>query len=249
MGLIGQKAALPQAMAQLAGRPGTAVIEVHVTTQDLGNLSADEGIVRASQDHGADDPREGAHVAADHLAQVRRGKVTPLDASGKAWARDRDDLAVAPVGGGKLLVLVKAQGDVCCHDEDAAVAGSLRRGLERWLDANDGQVRVCATQRGGGSRGSRVARYDNGLGAVRHKPLHDVLGELEHAGLGLLAVRGVGGVSKVVEVLVRKFRNQGSQHADAADPRVKHADKPTHARSSPKNEKKGQSLFLIASLM
>ena len=93
------------------------------------------------------------------------------------------------------------------------------------------------------------ARYDNGLGAVRHKPLHDVLGELEHACLGLLAVRGVGGVSKVVEVLVRELRNQGPQHADAADPRVKHADKPTHARSSPKNEKKGQSPFLIASLM
>ena len=44
MALIGQKTALPQAMAQLAGRPGTAVIEVHVTTQDLGNLRAHEGV-------------------------------------------------------------------------------------------------------------------------------------------------------------------------------------------------------------
>ena len=205
--------------------------------------------MRAAKDHGADGAREGAHVAADHLAQVRRGKVAPLDASGKAWARDRDDLAAAPVGGGKLLVLIQAQGDVCSHDEDAAVGGSLCRGLERRLDANDGQVRVYAAQRVGGSRGGRVARYDNGLGAVRRKPLHDVLGELEHACLGLLAVGGVGGVPKVVEVLVRELRNQGPQYADAADPRVKHTDKPTHARSSPKNEKKGQSPFLIASLM
>ena len=151
MGLIGQKAALPQAVPQLAGRPGAAVIKAHVTAQDLGNLSADEGIVRASQDHGADGAREGAHVAADHLPQISRGKVASLDATGQARARHGDDLAVAPVGGGELLVLVKAQGDVGCHDEDAAVAGSLRRGLERRLDANDGQVRVYAAQRGGGS--------------------------------------------------------------------------------------------------
>ena len=36
MGLVGQKAALPQAMAQLAGRPGAAVLAAHVTPPDRG---------------------------------------------------------------------------------------------------------------------------------------------------------------------------------------------------------------------
>lgn len=87
--------------------------------------------------------------------------------------------------------------------------------------------------------------YGNGLGTVRHKPPHDVPGELEHACLGLLAVRGVGGVSKVVEVLVRELRNQGPQHADAADPESNTPTNPLTLAHLPKMRKRDSPHFSL----
>ena len=118
------------------------------------------------------------------------------------------------------MVLLEPQGDLGRHHEHAPVRQRAGGRLERGLDSDDGDVRIGGAQRGGGDGGCRVAGDDDGLGAVGQQVLDDAARELEHLLLGLLAVRGVGGVAEEAEVLVRKLGDERAQHADAAHARV-----------------------------
>ena len=111
--------------------------------------------------------------------------------------------------------------------QHADVAGAAERGggLERRLDADDGQRREFGTQqlhRGGG--GGVAGDHQCLDGVIVCHPRQHGTRPLGHEGIAALAVGGVRVVGKVDEALVRQFGQQRAQHAQAADAAVEHAD-------------------------
>ncbi len=224
MALGREKPGRGQPRAQMTRRAGSPVEELDVGPEHLGDLPAHERVMSAAEDHRTDGARKRSDVAADHLGEVGLLELPVLDTAREPGARHRDDLAILAVGRRQVVILVERERDVGGHDEDPAVARRLGRRLERRFDANNRQVRIGVAQRRSSNGGRRVARDHNGFGPLRDESLHDAARELEHLRLGLLAVRGVGRVAEVMEVLARELGHERPQHAGAADAGVEDAD-------------------------
>ena len=103
------------------------------------------------------------------------------------------------------------------HDDDARLFTAQDCRLQRRFHADDRHLPVSSAQRRTGGARRRIAGKHDGFDTLCRHAVD--LRRRQGANLSLrsLAIRRMGGITKINEILLRQKRNKLAQHADAAE--------------------------------
>ena len=165
----------------------------------------------------------GAELPREVGRERGRIELASLDELHQLRARQRRDLGAAGAllheCGELLLPQCQGRGQ---HEHAPVVRHG---GLERRLDADDGDIRKGGAQRADGRARSRVAGDDGGLDAAVIQPGDGVLRQAADLLSRAHAVWGVGRVAEIEKVLTRQALHERAQDTDAAEAGIKHRDR------------------------
>ena len=226
-------AAAHELALRLTRRAVAAVVERNIAAEGGADGPAGKREVRAAE-HGR---IHAAGIRAELPREVgcERGRIelAPLDELHQLRARQRHDLGAAGALVHERDELLLAQRQRRGQHEHAPVV--RHGGLERRLDADDGDVRKGGAQRADGRARGRVAGDDGGLDAAVIQPADDILRQAADLRDRAHAVGGVGRVAEIEKVLPRQALHERAQDTDAAEAGIKHRDRklrPLHGTPS-----------------
>ena len=151
------------------------------------------------------------------VAQGCRTNLAALDEFHDLRARQLDDLPCIFESLHETCKLLLPERRMRRHDDDARLFTAQDCRLQRRLHTDDRHLSVSSAQRRtGGTRRRITGKHDGFDPLCRHAV---DLRRRQGANLSLrsLAIRRMGGIAKINEILLRQKGNQLAQHADAAE--------------------------------